>query len=1372
MQFLIPRFIHEQFRKNVTHGEFVGITLFLDISGFTSITEKLMQHGKEGAEVLSQLLDTIFETVISALYERNGFISGFAGDAFTAIFTNISETSSALSAAWSIREIFKKRGYQQTRFGAFQLSSKIGLSYGGIQWGIVGTGAHKIYYFRGPAIDGCAEAESLCRPGDIVVDGKLYPLISPQTVSLIHLKDAYYLLDNLNVPTDKAVPAPQLPMNREIIEKFIPRTILEYPQIGEFRDVAAVFVSLKEALQVDEIVSLGALITDSSDRHGGFIETLDFGDKGSNMLIIFGLPLTYENIIERAVKFIVDVRDLLPDQIRAGVTFGTVFAGIKGSQLRASYGALGDTINLSARFMMAAPWGEIWVSPTVARRISNYYHLRDLGPKSFKGIEKTIPVVSLLKQKESVSKKLQSHMIGRETELKKAQLFCKPIQEGKFGGVIYIYGEAGVGKSRLLMELAEQGSSSFQTAFLQADSILQKSLNPFTTFINTYFELSQFPKISDKKRCFEQNYDNYLKSLAVISEQKNVFTLKKELNRAKSFIGSVVGLFWDDSHYQKIMPEDRPEVVRLALKNFFLGLSLIKPLLIILEDIHWLDFDSLEAIQLLCRQIEDFPLVIFASSRYADDGSKPRLKIDEDINQNEITIPEIPTDMLEIFVENKLGAKIDENFLAFINARTEANPFYIEQLCFYLRDNKLLHCHNGLWTLKEEIEIVPSTIREILTARMDRLTYELKETVQIAAVIGRDFEARMIIEIIHLHLAQVQDEETLLHGKDIHTLLHHGVSEGIWHSMAEIKYIFQHALMQNAAYEMQLKMRLRKIHKFTAEVLLRHYKDDKTRHSDIAYHYENAEILSEAYLFYLKAGDQARAHYKSESALNYYGKAMTICLNLMGKDHLEIAKIHDHLGDVFEILADYDKALENYIKAFEIKQNSLSDPLNPEFALSYEKLGCTYDSSGSYQKALENLKKALTIRKRIHGPEHPHIVPLLNSIAEVYLNMIQFEMADQYLNKALQIKEDQPDEYDMDIANIYNNMGSLYWLRGEHASAVELYKKAIDLVVKLKGFNNQYVAVSYNNLGSVYTSQGDHDRAIEYYNKAITISEDLLGENHPGTASIYSNIGNSSFQKGDIEKAVVLQEKALAIRSSTKGHYHLETAISYHNVGRIHEWFGEYDTSLAALEKARTIFLKVLGDNNPYIAKVYELIGLVFLNKEKYIEAVRNFEKSMNILQSSAASKSIGKLYASLSFAYVRLPDMKQALKYALKHVQHVQESGEDQFFGLTHVAVAHVLTQKNFLSKSIRRTLDDISALTKLPQEPEHYFKRAVEKTSEISNVQTHVQVLYEYGKYLCNHDEQAAQLLLQESLAITELKKMKGEQAKIKKTLNALQS
>ncbi len=517
MKNLIPQLIHNNFYSNELKGNFNAITMFMDISGFTPMTERLMKEGKEGAEVLSDILNRVFTPVIDAVYDRGGFISGFAGDAFTAIFPDVKKSLSALYSAEHINQIFNENALQKTRFGEFPLYVKLGLSYGYVDWGISGSESHKTYYFRGQAIDGCAKSEHHCDKMDIVLDNALLNRFDKE-ITTTDIDNDYALLDSINVKGDDKTPIRTNPYSKNVLSKFLPQSVIDFTQQGEFRNIVSVFISFQNIETIEQLDKFITYTIDNVYKYGGYFNSLDFGDKGGTVLVFFGAPISYENDKERAINFINTIRTEFKDNIRAGIVSGIVYAGLVGSDIRCAYTCLGDTVNLSARFMMKAGFGDVWLSENINNHLQNLYNTKNINKHKFKGKSDKIQVYKLLTKKQKVESKLyEGDMVGREKELSLLRERIKPLYKNKFGGVVNIYGEAGMGKSRLLYELTKGVEDDIDTFILQSDSILKKSLNPFTYLFNDYFKQSQAHNDEEKKKNFEKVYDELIYNIENIN---------------------------------------------------------------------------------------------------------------------------------------------------------------------------------------------------------------------------------------------------------------------------------------------------------------------------------------------------------------------------------------------------------------------------------------------------------------------------------------------------------------------------------------------------------------------------------------------------------------------------------------------------------------------------------------------------------------------------------------------------------------------------------------------------------------------------------------------------------------------------------------
>ncbi|MBQ2303223.1 MAG: tetratricopeptide repeat protein [Bacteroidales bacterium] len=319
----------------------------------------------------------------------------------------------------------------------------------------------------------------------------------------------------------------------------------------------------------------------------------------------------------------------------------------------------------------------------------------------------------------------------------------------------------------------------------------------------------------------------------------------------------------------------------------------------------------------------------------------------------------------------------------------------------------------------------------------------------------------------------------------------------------------------------------------------------------------------------------------------YYEEALEVDLRFIrlseatnGQNDIT-AGAYNNIGIVYDNLGDYDKALEYYFKALEIKKAVLGEN-NADTAGSYNNIGLVYKNLGDYNKALEYHNKALEIRKDVLGENHPDIAMSYNNIGVIYNNLGDYNKALEFHSKALEIRKEVLGEKNVDIAMSYNNIGSVYYNLGNYNEALKLYNKALEIKREVLGEKHADTAGSYNNIGIVYKNLGDYDKALEYYNKALEIRKEVLGEKHRDTADSYNNIGVVYDDLEDYDKALKFYNKALEIRKEVLGEKHPNTAMSYGNIGVAYYNLENYNKALELYNKALEIFKERLGESHPY----------------------------------------------------------------------------------------------------------------------------------------------------------------------------------------------
>ena len=469
---IIPRHIANEFGNSKTEGSFTASVIHVDISGFTAMTESLLSLEKEGAEVLSSALNRVMKSVIGAIYHRGGFVTGFAGDSLTGVFS-ADDRQIALKCAEAVRKVFRTKGLLSAPADDFKLSEKIGIASGLVTWGIVDSKRRKAFYYKGDPIRFSAAAADKCAPGEMITADQKEYSESVTSSDIIRAKSFPSITEYMRGVSKKTA------------SLFVPDKILEYHLTGEFRDVASVFVSIDETLDSQSFHNFIKLILEKVESLGGYFNAFDFSASPPRFLILFGAPVSFENNLQRAVDLADFIRHLSRNHVRIGIGYGRVYAGSVGTSRRCTYTVLGSEVNLASRLMEVADKGEILLTKKAMVKASVFFRTGRKGNLRLKGVSEKVDAFAL-SERIGRSLRAESCFVGRVSELDKLLEFTKPVLEGKFAGVAYIYGEAGIGKSRLAIEAVNKPGT--QVIVLECDEVLRGSLNPFKSYFREYFQ--------------------------------------------------------------------------------------------------------------------------------------------------------------------------------------------------------------------------------------------------------------------------------------------------------------------------------------------------------------------------------------------------------------------------------------------------------------------------------------------------------------------------------------------------------------------------------------------------------------------------------------------------------------------------------------------------------------------------------------------------------------------------------------------------------------------------------------------------------------------------------------------------------------------
>ena len=677
-----------------------------------------------------------------------------------------------------------------------------------------------------------------------------------------------------------------------------------------FADVAN-FTALSEKIDPEEIHGIMdgcfKILMDEVHRYEGTINQFT----GDGIMALFGAPVAHEDHAVRACYAALSIQSALRGygdklekergvdfKMRIGLNSGPVIVGSIGDDLRMDYTAIGDTINLAARVEQAAGPGEVWVSQETRSFIRGYFREESVGEIPLKGkshLQHLYRVISDLPEVRTrfaagLAKGMTS-LVGRRPEVEALRSAYERVKGGE-AQVVDVVGEAGVGKSRLLYEFRKDVGTD--VAFLTGFCV------PFGRNINF------LPVIDVVKAAFG--------IVEGMSEEEvgNRITERGRNGLASMvpFYRNLLSLKVDDPGFNALNPEGRKFGTFEAVKNLLLSMSEENPLVIFLEDIHWIDKISEEFFTYFSHCIQGHRILMI--SAYRPEGVPPWA---QGTHYQRLGVETLSFDASVLLVRNILGGlSLDPPLEEKIVEKTGGNPFFVEEIVRDLVDRGDLVKSGDRYIGNRPLHQleIPDTVQGVLAARMDRLSEDLKQTMQVASVIGRDFAFRILKSIMELG-EELRGRLTSLVGLEI-------LYEKTLYP--ELEYIFKHALTQEVAYESLLKKRRQEIHCRIAQTIEELYADRLPEHYELlAYHYARSGQVEKAIEYLLLAGEKSNQSMAAQAACGFFRHA----LELVESAHIalnpdEERRIHQGLASGSTAVGDISTALDMYRKAIEVCQ--------------------------------------------------------------------------------------------------------------------------------------------------------------------------------------------------------------------------------------------------------------------------------------------------------------------------------------------------------------------------------------------------------------------------------------------------------------------
>ena len=653
---------------------------------------------------------------------------------------------------------------------------------------------------------------------------------------------------------------------------------------GERKTITALFADLKgstaliEGLDPEEARAILdpalQVMMDAVHRYEGYVAQA----LGDGIFALFGAPIAHEDHPQRALYAALRMQEEMrrySDQIRlkhgvplamrVGINTGEVVVrSIRKEDLHTDYVPVGHSTNLAARMEQMATPGSILITEYTKKLIEGYFELKALGAAEIKGVGEPLSIYEVLgaghlrtRLQVTAKRRGLTRFVGRQSEMAQIQHALMQAKVGR-GQIVGVMGEPGLGKSRLFYEFKLLSQSG--CLILEAYSVSHGTASPYLPLIEllkSYFDISAG---DDERKRREK----------VIGK---VLGLDRNLEDTLPYLFALLGIEEQPSPLQQMDPQIRRRRTFEALKRLFLRESLNQPLLLVFEDLHWIDSETQGFLDTLSEGVASAKILLLVNYRpeYRHDwGSKTYYA--------QLRLVPFGTAEAEEFLDELLGTIIGatgrsslHDLKQLILAKTEGTPFFIEEVIQTLLEDGTLAGDRGAYIFTQPVTKLqlPPTVQGVLAARIDRLAPEEKALLQQLAVIGREFSQSLVRQV----LAQPEEEIYRL----LASLQH---KEFLYEQPAvpEVEYIFKHALTQEVAYNSVLLERRKVMHEQIGQAIEQLYYDRLEEHySELAHHYSRSNNTEKAIEYLQKAGQQA----VQRSAYADAGTAFTTALVLL-----------------------------------------------------------------------------------------------------------------------------------------------------------------------------------------------------------------------------------------------------------------------------------------------------------------------------------------------------------------------------------------------------------------------------------------------------------------------------------------------------------
>jgi len=975
-------------------------------------------------------------------------------------------------------------------------------------------------------------------------------------------------------------------IRRSVAQQFVSEIVLSSKLTGEFRSVTPVFINIRSNVDIHLRECMSAILSAAS-TYGGEVNGLYCSDPDhSTVLVLFGAPLSWEHNTSRAMNFALKLHRELDNSIRMGISEGTVYAGITGNSSRCTYTVYGDTVNTAARLVRKAKYGETLVTDDAMRSTEKEYDFTDIRSWLPRGKIDELSIGKLGTAKNAeCGITFQGEMLGRSSEMNTLVNRIKRIKNGKFAGAAVVYGEAGIGKSRLLIETSRRFSSTSRTYVLKCDDILKKSFNPFVYFLKVFFHQNDSVNRAQNRRIYMDGMKLLVDNLRKSVSSEAVSILIMELERASSIIGSMLGHHWEDSVYSKLSPANIFDNTALALKTLIKAVSLIKPAIFIIEDLQWMDEDSKRMISILTRNVEECPFFILFSSRYDDDGSKPAVPVDMDTDLDSIDLRGIDSKSSMRLITDRLGAKPVKQLAEFIMRSSSGNPFYIEQFCYFMKESGLISDEFGSYNLSSGKYEIPSGIKSILVARMDRLPQDVRKYLQTASILGQEFS----IDTLNLISNKEENQKLLDEGQRLR----------LWSPQSGSVFAFNHALYRDTAYGMVLGKNLHNLHSKAADVLININRDNpELVAGEVALHLKESLQISRAIDWGWRALCHTENNYRNNDGLEWSDRLRDWIMSQSspGNRNELLLDVLLKKDSILHTMGNRTEQRNNIDFMTEICQQESWAHRSAEVFKAKGALECI---TGNIEVAFSLFRQGLNILEKASNTAISG--KLYGNVANLYSMQGKTDEAREYYIRALEIHRDLGNVKQEGVT--LGNLAILLRRNGDESEARQCYERALDL--HRKSGNRIGEGRILCGLGHLEEEPQD---ALVYYSEALKINREIGDRRNE--AIILSNLGRLETMQEQYTDAADYLDQALNIQEEIANS--TGEADTHCLFGEMYYFMQKWKESIEHFDRAISISRKTGNNRQECIYQGF--LGLTHFERGSIKAAVDSYRRTYQLI--------------------------------------------------------------------------------------------------------------------------------------------------------------